>query len=222
MDNQHFIELMEYIEKNTNIVKYQIQNWCAWGIIRVYLGFGSSNFYKKKGQKEKIFHIIKNPKIILNYIKSFIQYFLIIYGKKKKYDLIVRIFSNGRRDEVENKYKCVFSDDLIDSMPKLKTFVIEDLRAYGQHFSPTLNKVDFFAEALRIYPFFKKLKIDRKEIKEAKTAIMNDLINLQKKGKKKKEIENIIQMIEKTFDSRIINFLKTKEIYSLFIKFFAY
>jgi hypothetical protein len=215
MESKEIIRLFEIIEKKTGVLKYEIEGWNVWGILRTRIGFNllGRNVSKKK---RVLFYLRLFPQIF-GFLKSIFSFYRIPYSKKG-YDLLIRTTTDAKRDFVEGKYKDVYFDDILINS-SFKSFVIEDLGVMEDlgkkiHFNPVLRKPDFFSEGLRILSKFKRVKLKKEELRGIKKEILSELENL-----KIKEASYLCSFLEINFERIILDFFKTKEVYkSLFKK----
>ncbi len=213
MDSKQVMQLFEIIEKNTKIPEYEIENWNIWGILRTRIAF--SLLGREFGKKKRIIYLIKRFPNLLRILKSYVAYGFIPYTKDY-YDVLVRTTTDAKRDFINNKYKDVYFDDIITNSD-LKYFVIEDLGVMEdlgrkKHFKPTLTRVGYFSEGLRLKAFLKKVYIDKNHLIKIKKDIINELKDLKRK-KGLKDIDKLINFIENDFERQIIRFFKIKQVY---------
>ena len=215
MNNITLVEAMnffEYIEKNTKIPSYEIEGWKVWPIFRVNLSFNLTVKNNENIKQDRIKTLLKKPKAVLYYGYSCIRLLELLYGKNNNCDVVVRTSSDLRRDFLDKKYKDVIFDDLIQNMPNTRFFIMEDLGYNFKRFKP-FTRIDIFSEGWRILYRLRKLEINPDEIEKIKKDIINELLEIKKKGKFIAEIEKTIKYMENRFSTRIVDFFKIKSFF---------
>lgn len=219
---REILNFLEFVEKETEILNYEIEDWKVWSILRVPIIINLSDFPKVNGRNFfSIFvGIMRRIKDNLCYFPYFLGLTRILFFNKKSetWDIVTVTYSDGRRDIVNGKYKCIYFDDIIENTRELKYFIIENRGSYNGHLRPVYHKVDLYGEGMNLYLMVIRAKLLRDRLENMKKEISKQLNGLRNSEFHRERVAHTVAFLEKNFITIINDFFRRKELYKELLK----